>query len=522
MAGGDAPSRPAMVVPISHAPLQHSRPGPGALFELAHLVQRGLGNPPLGGVHVGGQVLRIHVRLPELPRFAPPDLPRTATVAAMASPRTDPSPEAQNPRHLRPFFGRTPALTSEQRRVIGLVALGAAFEQYDMGVLTAALPQISADLGMAAGESGLYMSAIRLGGFGSVLLLPFADRVGRRAIFLLSLAGMSIGAFATAFSPNAEVFAVLQLITRAFLLTVYAAGIVILVEELHASQRASGIGLLALLSGLGYGLAAGLYAAIDVLPGGWRFLYMVGGLPLLLLPFFRRSLRETERYARHAASRSGGAAASGWLNPVREMASANPRRAMIIGAAAFFSSMGGIAFFQYTSFFVQDVHGWAPSGYSLLVLAGGLIGITGSIVGGRLADRIGRRAVGVTVLLLAPFCVALFYRGPSASLVPAWGLCVFCFGAGDIVLRALGGELFGTSHRSTSLGWLTLVQTLGWTFGLLLVGMSSADTMRELAKVISWVAASAALAALCLLVLPPTHGRELESIAPERLDADGV
>jgi len=427
--------------------------------------------------------------------------------------------QAQNSRYLRPFFGKAPALTLEQRRVVRLVALGAGFEQYDMGVLTAALPQIAGDLGMAASDSGLYMGAIRLGGLGAVLLLPFADRVGRRKIFLLSLAGMSVGALGTAFSPTVEVFTLLQLVTRAFLLAVYSVGVVILVEELHASQRASGIALLAMLSGLGYGVAAGLYAAIDLLPGGWRFLYALGGFPLLLLPFFRRSLKETERFSRGAAQRSASPSGfSGWMGPVREMALANPRRAMIIGLGAFFGSMGSIAFFQYTSFFVQEVHGWAPSGYSILVLAGGFIGITGSIAGGRLADRIGRRIVGVTVLVLAPFCVALFYQGPAVSLIPAWGLCVFCFSASDIVIRALGGELFDTSHRSTSLGWLTLVQTLGWTAGLLVVGMSSAETMKELAGVISAVGASAVLAACCLLLLPATHGRELEAIGSERPD----
>ena len=45
--------------------------------------------------------------------------------------------------------------------------------------------------------------------------------------------------------------------------------------------------------------------------------------------------------------------------------------------------MGGIAFFQYTSWFVRNVHGWAPGHYSLLVLGGGLIGVLGNVVGGR-------------------------------------------------------------------------------------------------------------------------------------------
>jgi MFS family permease len=397
-----------------------------------------------------------------------------------------------------------------------LVALGMFFEQYDMGLLTAALPQISRSLGIEAGDSGFYLGAIRLGGIGTVLLLPFADRIGRRRVFLLSLAGMSLGTVATAFSQSPFQFVAFQFFARIFLLTTSVLGVVILVEEFPAERRGAGLGLLAVLGGLGYGLSASLYAAIEWLPYGWRSLYAVGLLPVLLLPFLRRALPETRRFERERAS--GGVAAArglrGWAAPVLDLVRANPRRAAVMGTASALAAMGGIAFFQYTSFFLQEVHGWAPGEYTLLVIGGGAIGVTGSVFGGRLSDRLGRRRVGFTALGLAPLCVALFYNGPAVLLVVAWGAAVFCMSAGDVVMRALSAELFATSHRSTSGGWFVLVQTLGWAAGLFVVGFGT-EGLADLAHSITWVSAAAAGAALCLLALPETHRRELEAIGVE-------
>jgi putative MFS transporter len=420
---------------------------------------------------------------------------------------------ARNPWYLVPFFGREPALSRELRGLIGLVSLGTAFEQYDVGLLNAALPQIAHDLGIAPADTGYLFGAIRLGGIGTVLLLPFADRAGRRRLFLMSLVGMSVGECATGFAPNALAFCVLQLLTRIFMLAVFALAIVILVEELPADRRGAGLGLLTVLAGMGYGLAAGLYAAVDLIPGGWRSLYAMGIAPALLLPMFRRRLLETRRFAEQigASPERAPDGLAGWAGPLLELMRQRPGRAAAVGLAAGLGAVGSVSFFQYTSLFVQQTHAWAPGQYSLLVLAGGLIGISGGVLGGRLSDRLGRRAIGLGALVFAPAGVALFYQGPAATLVPAWGLAVFSFSAGDVMVRAMAGELFGTSHRSTSLGWFMLVQTLGWTAGLVLVGVLT-QALGDLPRAVTLASFVCVVAGLCLLALPDSHRRELEAI----------
>ncbi len=417
------------------------------------------------------------------------------------------SVERTNPRVLRPFLGPVP-LPPETLRTLLLVSLGLFFEQYDLGLVNAALPQIAHGLGMAAEDTGFYLSAIRLGGVGAFLLIPAADRFGRRRAFLACFVGMSLGTAASAFAQTPLYFTLAQMLTRAFLLTAAVLAVVILVEELPAEQRGGGLGLLSVLGGMGFGLGAGLYAAIDRLPFGWRSLYAVGVAPILLLPFFRRVLRETRRFEGARGSRENG----GWLGPLRALARTHPRRALAIGAAGLLTAVGGISFFQYTSWFVHEVHGWAPYQYSLLVVGGGMIGLLGTSIGGRGSDLFGRRRVGAAVLVLSPFLVALFYGGPALLLVPAWGLAVLCGTSAEIVLRAVATELFPTSHRASAGGWLIMVQTLGWSIGLFAVSFFSRSA-DDLPRVIVALSGASFLAALCLVFVPETHRRELEEIA---------
>ncbi len=427
-------------------------------------------------------------------------------------------PREENPVHLRPFFGRTPVMPTEARRILLLVAFGLFFENYDIGLINAALPQISDELEIGASDTGFYLGVIRLGGIGAFLLLPFADRLGRRRVFIASFIGMSVGTLATAFCQTPVQFVLAQVFARIFMLTAAALSVVIVIEEFPAEQRGGGLGLLGLLGGMGYGACAGLYALVETIPFGWRGLYFIGVAPLLVIPVLGRALPETRRFNQHRADAPAPDPTLGvleaWLGPVRSLMRRSPRRAIAIGLAAFFASAGSISFYQYTSYFTANVHGWSPADYSVLVIVGGALGVLGSILGGRGSDRFGRRIVGCLGLAGAPIFMYAFFNGPSSALIVAWGMTVFFGSAGDLVIRALSAELFPTSHRGTSTGWIMLVQTLGMTVGLFIVGEMT-NEVGDLSKAVPLVAIGSVLGALALLAVPETGGLELETIADD-------
>jgi len=418
-----------------------------------------------------------------------------------------------NPWWIPPFLGSVPELTPAHLRLLQLLAFGLMIENYDLSLINSTLKYILDDLQIATTESGFYLSVIRLGGLLTFLVLPFADRMGRRRVFLGAVLCMSVGTFATAWSQSPIQFVVLQFVTRGAMLTAVATALVIASEEFPAEHRGWAIGMLSGLAGLGYGLGALLFAFVERLPYGWRALYFVGFIPLLLLPSFRRNLSETRRFedfrANLSSEESERSGLGAWLRPLAKLVRTDRRRTLGLGAAALIHAIGSIAVFQYSAVHAQTVHGWEPWRYSLVIVGGGVIGIGGNIVAGRLGDRLGRRRVGFAFLLPYPLFVALYYLGPSWGLWLAFGCFVFCGAVGEVVQRAFATELFATSHRGSAAGGLILVQTLGWSLGLMLFGALTTLGL-PITHVVAGLSLLVSVAGLCFLILPETRQRELE------------
>lgn len=425
----------------------------------------------------------------------------------------------RRPWWIPPVLGRVPDLEPRLVRLLGLVTLALFFESYDVSMLTAALRYIAADLHIAETDLASHLAMIRLGALPALAIIPLTDRVGRRRMFLVSVVGVSVGTFLTAFSRTAVEFVGMQMATRAFVLTGTAVAAVIVTEEFPARHRGWGIGMMGALSACGFGLGSALFAAIDVLPYGWRALYAVGLAPLLLLPTLRRDVPETDRFVRHQHERlrSGGTAIglAGWHRPFTDLVRTHPWRTIGVTAAAGLFAIGETSVFQFTGYFTQNVHGWSPAQYSAMVLVGGGVGVLGNVVAGQLADRIGRRVVGAVSLGLFPPFAFLFYGGPGWTVPIAWTVFIFCESAGGAIIRAFSTELFPTAQRGTSAGWVSLVQTLGWAGGLWLVGLGT-RAPGDIARLTSLVSLMALPAAAAMLILPETRRRELEAISPEQ------
>ena len=420
----------------------------------------------------------------------------------------------RNPWWIPAFLGGVPEVEARLISLLGLVSLALFFEAYDNAMLTSALKFIAADLGMADHDLGKYLALIRLGSLPAFLVVPFADRIGRRRVFLVSVLGFSLGTFITAFAQSAGQFAAVQMLTRTFMMSASAVAFVIITEEFPAAYRGWAIGMLGALSSCGYGLSAGLFAAIDQLPFGWRSLYVVGLVPLFALPKLRRSVKETDRFRRHQEHAQAHRHAPGILQPMIGLARTYPARALGIALVGLLFSIAESSVFQFTGFFSMTVHGWTPGQYSLMVILGGGIGIIGNVIAGRLGDRVGRKAVGFVFLSLFPVFATLFYNGPGWSLPLAWAAFVFCNTAGGVIVRAFSTELFPTSHRGTAAAWLGVVQTMGWALGLALVGAGTYEAA-DIATMTTRISLFMLASAVMLMFLPETFQQELEAISAD-------
>lgn len=424
-----------------------------------------------------------------------------------------PSPQAGlgRPWWLPGFLGPMPDLERRHFNLLGAVSLALLFEEYDLAMLTAALPQIAASLGMQETDFGFYLGWIRLGAVPAVLFIPYADRVGRRRVFLLSVIGTAAATVLTAFTQTPAQFTLCQMVTRTFFVTGSAIAFVYIAEEFPAEHRGWGVGMLGALSACGHGIAMALFSQIDRLPYGWRALYFIGVIPILLIPFFRRRIPETERFTRHERTRAPDAGGYS-LRPMLELLRSQPRRAAAIFTAGFLPSIGLVGAFQFTGYYTQTVQGWSPAQYAIMVFFGGGVGIVGNIVAGHLADRFGRRLVGFGLLGSFPLFVGLFYNGPGWMVPLAWIAFLFTSQGGKVILRAMATELFPTDQRASASGVMAILDALGAALGMFILYIGSTGD-GDFIFFTSVLGFASLLGGTALYFLPETNQRELESIS---------
>ena len=442
----------------------------------------------------------------------------------MVAPLSSPPPleyrsVRQNPWWIPPFLGGVPAsLAPEHLRLLGVLTFVLFFENYDISVLGNALPQLGAAFGLSKAELGSFTGRVILGALPAFLLVPLADRIGRRRLLLGSVIAMSFGSMLTATSQTATQFVLFQFATRSFLVTSAVLAVVIVTEEFPAEHRGWGIGMLSGVAAIGFGLGALLYGFVNRLPLGWRALYLGGVVPLLLLPWLRRDVIETRRFerARGAALATEGIAGAlaGAFRPIFALVRTYPRRALALGIIGALSSAGINVAFLFISEFLQTMRGWTPGAFAGMSIFFGAFGIIGNPVAGRLADRFGRRTVISVALVSFPLFAAAFYAGPAAFVAVPWTVMVFLNMATGVMQRALMTELFPTAFRGAAGGFQSMLVTLGVVGGSFVYARSM-EWLNDQSLVIPLLSLSTVLAAGGVALVPETARRELDQISDE-------
>lgn len=418
-----------------------------------------------------------------------------------------------NPWWIPRFLGRVPeGIDARHLRLVGAVALALAFFNYDIAVGGQTIKFIREEFGIAQSEIGRLSAYFRIGAVGAFFLIPFADLIGRRRLFLVCVIGAALFTGLTALAGSITQLVLLQMAGRVFIVTGMAQSFVIVAEELPAAHRGWGAGVIAAVAGLGLGLGALLFAGIDILPWGWRALFAVSAMAFAFLPRLRANVSETERFVRRRAEAvTATGALAGWFRPMRELVSQYPGRMLAVVLIGALTAAASGPVFSLAADYVLTDHGWTPAEFSAVFVLGGLIGIVGNTATGRLGDRFGRRIVGCAVFTGLAVCGHAFYSGSSWVLPFVWVPLVFVATGGGVISKALATELFPTSARGTSTGWVLLLEAVGAGTGLWVV-TALTPPGQSIAPALSAIVAVALVAAVLVLLLPETAGLELEQV----------
>jgi len=395
-------------------------------------------------------------------------------------------------------------LDAGQRRLLGLLSLAIFFEGYGRSAVSVLLQPIGKDLAVSTPEPLSYaLSLISAGALGVLFLGHLIDRFGRRRLLIGCVLCYSLFGAATATATTLASLVAWQGAARMFQEGALAAAVVIAVEETPASDRGLAQGVLGVANSVGSGLVAFLLAFIELFPGGWRGLCLVSVVPLLFVPFLRRTIPESRRWTLRA-------------HPQRRFVPAAYRGRLLAGLAVFFLGTSyDVAGFAFTAFWPMTRHGWSAAQTSALIIVAGGIGLPGFWVGGRLADRMGRRPSAALFLVGLAVAEAAFFLGGPGALWPSFTAMVFCQAGKTTVLRSWAPELFPTSLRGTASSQLAAGGVLGAMAGLAAAGALGA-ALADMGLGITLVAtAGVAAAVLAYACLPETGGVELEVVSPE-------
>lgn len=414
---------------------------------------------------------------------------------------------------LAPFLGSPPPLTRREWNIIGLIAFVTMFDQYDLALFSLALKQIQAGLSIPEDQLGQLGALVRLGALPSFLLALAADRLGRRRVLMFTIVAYTLLTGATAFSPNAETFVVLQFFARTFAVGEVLLAYVVIAEEIDPEHRGWAIGALAALSAVGHGLAFVAFSLIDVLT--WQGLYLLGLGPLVFLAWMRRQMPETVRFEAQQKHRIEESTLRSAIRPVVDLLRVYPGRFVAVGSVVLLLNFSENAAGFFAPKYFQEVHHWSPGQYAALGFFGGFLGIFGSTFAGRMSDRHGRRPVAIVLLVAHPIFAIAYYQTSGWLPAPFWIFSVYAGIGSGVVLSAFGNEMFPTSYRSTASGARMVLGTVGGALGL------AAESVLYAAFGSHWTAICilASLALIAPLIVaafyPETRGRTLEEISPE-------
>jgi MFS family permease len=427
--------------------------------------------------------------------------------------------------------------TEEDRRytvyLIVIAVAGLALASYDYNLLVLAIPDIAQELGLSSSAVGSLLFFIAAAQLVVTLVVGYAlDLVGRRRMWMLCLCAAALFTGVTYLVESFWELVLVRMLASSFAQAEFVVSITIVNEEVPARRR----GILYSIVQAGWPLGVLMASAVYLLfiGEGWRFVFLLGVVPMILVIIGRAYIRESDRF-RHlqevkAARRAGdqarvqsllarydvdvsalGAATVKGLFPHAGYV----RRQLILLSAIWMAFGTSIT---ATNIFITDfltrIKGFTAAEAGLLLLVSAGIGILFYPLGGLLGERWGRREVLIgTALLVPPLNLLFLFVHEHAVLVVVY-FCIYQVtngtwsGAG----YAYQAESFPTRVRGAAVGFLGAMFAggilLGASLWTLLMAVST-PTVTWL--VIAVGAAFGQWLTVFLRRIPP--GMELEEIA---------
>ncbi|MGA9725681.1 MAG: MFS transporter [Candidatus Binatus sp.] len=432
--------------------------------------------------------------------------------------------ERNNPAEFRPSGTPATPLVREGRYLwilLGLLMSVTVFEGYDVTIFHLCTPDIARTFHLDDRAVGLMASLVRFGGMLAVFVVMLSDRIGRKPVVSATVLFYTLFTLLTALSRGLWSFTIFQSCAQIFLSAEFGVAIIMISEEFPDGSRGRGVAMLHAVGLVGVVAGGLLYGIVADSRWGWRGMYFIGILPLLIVAFLRRGLRETLRFdALRAARANAPAMASGavaallqFIEPLR-----GPYRGRLILVALLWNCVGlvGAPAVTFFSLYAKRDHHWTSPQIGQAVVLAYVIGTLGIMLAGWMLDRVGRKlTTALSYTIGAVAIVFLFQCANHGAILTAMVITVVAFQAARTATATYSAELFPTEIRATS--YSLTVQLLGQLAALtspFIIG-SMSKSLGGLGNAVTVVAIGPVIGALLVWrFAPETRGTRLEDLSP--------
>lgn len=415
-----------------------------------------------------------------------------------------------------------------------IVALaGWSLASYDLNLLVLTIPDISKELKLSGSLVGSLIFFVSAAQFIVTLFVGYGmDTLGRKRMWMICLAAAAVFTGMTFFVQTFWQLVIIRMLASAFAQSELAVSITLVNEQVTARRR----GLLySIVQGgwpLGVFLASAVYGLF--IGYGWRFVFLLGVIPILIVLIGRAFIRESDRFEHMKAIKSArnsgdeervSALLREYDVDVEELEDVTVKQLFthpgyvrrqlgLLTVVWLFYSTSFVATNLYITDFLTRVKGFSGTQAGHLLLISGGIGFFFYVIGGLIGERWGRREVLIgTGILVAPLNL-IFLLVHQYALVAVVYFLIYQVtngtwsGAG----YAYQAESFPTRVRGTAVGFLGAM----FAGGLLLGSALWTLLITVTTPTVTWLIIAVGLAlgqwaTLLLRKIPP--GQELETIS---------
>ncbi|WP_411681948.1 MFS transporter [Clostridium thailandense] len=400
-----------------------------------------------------------------------------------------------------------------------------SFDGFDMVIYGATMPVLMKNFGINAAQAGVLASYALFGAaVGALTFGLLADRIGRKKVIIICALLFSLATSATGLTNSSSMFGVLRFLTGLGLGGVMP-NVVALTTE-YAPRKNRAIVVAAIFSGMQIGGILASAISMWLLPHyGWRVIYFLGGIPLLLMPAFFKYLPESTLHL--IKENRAGELKVILQNIQKDMVlpddvtfdinkgtGKSPIAALFTENRALSTVLIWVVFFM-NMYMIFGLGTWLPklmmsAGFGLgsgllFLLTLNLGALLGSNIAGLVADRIGYKVTLVVLYLIAFVAIMLMSISSSFAVqIALVALAGIGFYGGQNVLNAYVGLFYPPIMRSTAMGFAFGTGRFGAIFGPVIAGIIMSMKMPLFVNFMA-LAVPGLIAAVAILIVQDKH-----------------